>query len=462
MSYTRNQNITNTPNTGAPFNQQTSFQSDLFDSQPAHGGGEMGVGSFKVRSIDDVLVEYEPANTALNTMIMLLGENETVDNVVHEWGEDDAYLPIDATGWDTPANLATVINNVAGGTSYVPAATANFQVSNADAEKFRKKFKIRYTSTGGGFTYASVTDIIDGSAGTNKYLVLTSLNGTDVLPVASGAEADIQIVDVAYGSDKNYEPEPIGTNPSMVYNYAQKYVTFGSWTERSENEANTFDQAMRAQNQAFRDMNFKLEGSTLYGKRAKRLDNGDWTYFTEGLYETTKAQNYHTAAMTDSTGRFDATKFKDSLYNFVQFNFGAESGGPAIRQAFIDGRMSNYLDRAFEDKQRFYSNEFVGGVKVSRFELSDGILDFVRLPHFELRHPIPNGSLRQSGTPRATMLMVPIRETVSRFTMNGEGLRADVYRQKGGDEELIYRVRGTMGVKHKLRQYSGILEEVAA
>jgi hypothetical protein len=459
MAYTRTQTITNNPNTGAPFTQQTSFQADLFDSVPAHGGGEMGVGSFKVRSVDDIIVEYEPANTALNTMIMLLGDNDTVDNVVHEWGEDDAFLPMDAKGVAVPVNATDVMNNIAGNQTYVPAATAKFEVSAADAAKFRPKFKIRYTNQAGGFTYATVTQITDSVA--NKYLVLTSLNGSDTLPRASAAEADIQIVDVAYGSDLNYDPQPIGNNPSMYYNYAQKYVTFGSWTERSENEANTFDQAGRAQDQAFRDMNLKLEGSTLYGKRAKRQEaNGDWTYFTEGLYETTKATNYHTSDMTTG-GQFDATKFKNALYDFVQFNFGAESGGPAIRQAFIDGRMSNYLDRAFEDKQRFYSNEFVGGVKVSRFELSDGILDFVRLPHFELRHPIVGGSLRQSGTPRAAMLMIPIRETVSRFTMNGEGLRADMYRQRGGDEEIIYRVRGTMGVKHKLRQYAGILEEVA-
>ena len=63
MAYTRTQTIANTPNTGTPFSQQTSFQEDLFDSIAAHGGGEMGVGSFKVRSVDDIIVEYEPANT---------------------------------------------------------------------------------------------------------------------------------------------------------------------------------------------------------------------------------------------------------------------------------------------------------------------------------------------------------------------------------------------------------------
>lgn len=458
MAYNRTQTIDNTPNTGAPYDINTSFESGLFNNVAAHGGGSMGVGSFKQRSIDSALVEYEPANTAVNTFIMLFGNTENVDNVVHEWGEDDAMLPIDAVG--VALDLTTTINNSGGSNAYVPATSGNFIVSADNAKIFREKMKARYVSVASGWVYASVAAIeeVSGDA-TKKEIVLQSIDGNN-LPVAA-ATAAIQTLDTAYGSDLNYDPQPMSTTPSMYYTFLQKMATFGKWTERSENESNMFNQALRAQDQAFRAMNDQLESHALYGIRGKyQLANGDWVYHSPGLYDTAKAQNYHTADFTTS-GALDSNKFKDALYQFIQFNMGAESGGPKYRPAFIDGRMSNLLDRAFEDKQRFMGNDFAGGVKVNRFEINDGGLDFVRTPQFELRHPVPGGSLRQNGTPRGVMLVVPIAETVTRVEFANEGLRSDSFRQKGGDEEIFYRVRYTCGMKHKLRQYSAVFEEVA-
>ncbi len=248
----------------------------------------------------------------------------------------------------------------------------------------------------------------------------------------------------------------------MYYTYLQQLIGFGKWTERSENEANLFDQKQRAMEQAMADFNRQLETNTLYGTRGKRELTAaeDYQYFSEGIHDTTRAQNYHTSDLTTG-GSFDASKFRKALYNFVKYNYGAESGGPKVRQMFIDGSFSNMLDQAFEDKQRFEGNSFVGGVMVSRFEISDGIIDFVRNPFFEIQHPLPNASLRQSGTPLAYGLLLPVGESLTRLTFQGEGVRDDTYRVNGGDVEQIYRIRGTVGTKHALRQYCAVFEQTA-
>jgi len=462
MAYTPNQTYSNTPNIGAasPFVQQNSNQADLFANVAAHGGGSMGVGSFKVRSLDEALKLYRPYDTAVSSMVSMLGAAETVNNVVHEWGEDDELLPFDLVGASSPQNAATVINNVTGGTSYVPAASGvHIEVSIAEAKKARVNRKVRYVNDSGTYTYAVITGIIDTNS--VKGLVLASLDGSTNLPRASVAAVPVQILESSFGSDLNYDPQPIGANPKMYFTYLQQLIGFGSWTERSENEANLFDQRQRAMEQAMADFNRQLETNTLYGTRGRRqlAANENFQYFSEGIHDTTRAQNYHTSDLTTG-GNFDATKFRKALYNFVKYNFGAESGGPKVRQMFIDGSFSNMLDQAFEDKQRFEGNSFVGGVMVSRFEISDGIIDFVRNPFFEIQHPLPNASLRQSGTPRAYGLLLPVGESLTRLSFQGEGVRDDTYRVKGGDVEQIYRIRATVGTKHALRQYCAVFEQV--
>jgi hypothetical protein len=460
MAYSNaNQTFDNTPNTGTPFDIQTSYQTDLFGNVAAHGGGSMGVGSFKIRSLDEALKLYRPYDTAISSMVAMIGASETVNNVVHEWGEDDEILPFDLVGDSTPENAADVINNVAGGTPYVPATSGvHIEVSLDEAKKARINRKVRYVNASGTYTYAVITDIIDTNS--LKGLVLAAIDG-NTLPLAGSADVSVQILDSSFGGDLNYDPQPMGTNPTMKYTYLQQIVGFGKWTERAENEANLFAQPQRAMEQAMQDFNRQLETNTLYGVRGRRsLSTGDFQYFSEGVHDTTKTQNYHTSDL-QTGGAFDATKFKKALYNFVKYNYGAESGGPKVRQMFIDGNFSNYLDQAFEDKQRFQGNTFVGGVMVSRFELSDGIIDFVRNPFFEIQHPIPNASLRQSGNSRAYGLLLPVGESLTRLTFQGEGVRDDTYKVNGGDVENIYRIRGTVGTKHALRQWSAVFEEVA-
>jgi hypothetical protein len=463
MAYAKTQTISNNPNIGSnsPFVAQNSNQADLFANVAAHGGGSMGVGSFKVRSLDEALKLYRPYDTAVSSMVAMLGAAETVNNVVHEWGEDDELLPFDITGDATPENAADVINNVAGGTPYVPAATAvHIEVTAAEAKKARVNRKIRYVNASGTYTYAVITAIIDTNS--VKGLQLSSLDGSTTLPLASAAAVPVQILESSFGSDLNYDPQPMGANPKMYYTYLQQLIGFGKWTERSENEANLFDQKQRAMEQAMADFNRQLETNTLYGTRAKRelTSQEDYQYFSEGIHDTTKAQNYHSSDLTTG-GNFDASKFRKALYNFVKYNYGAESGGPKVRQMFIDGSFSNMLDQAFEDKQRFEGNSFVGGVMVSRFEISDGIIDFVRNPFFEIQHPLPNASLRQSGTPLAYGILLPVGESLTRLTFQGEGVRDDTYRVNGGDVEQIYRIRGTVGTKHALRQYCAVFEQTA-
>lgn len=454
MALDNNKTYDNTPNTGNIFDQQTSFQSDLFDSVSAHGGGEMGVGSFKQRSIDQTLVEYKPYDTAINTFVMLQGQSETVDSVVHEWGEDDLIMDYSSVGNATPTNADNVINNTTGVTAYVPATSAKFELASNGGLVFRSNDRIRYTNDSGGWTIALVTAV------STDELTLTAFDGEN-LPEASGDEAEIEVIDQAFGSDLNYDEKPRGTNPSMKYTHLQKLAGFGSFTERSMNEANAFDQPMRAQDQAMTQMNFSLEKNTLYGKKGKVQVNGDWVYSSGGLWDITKETSYQTDYLTDTGGNFDASKFKSTMYELIEKNYGAESGAPPVRQAFIDGRMSSFIDQAFEDKQRFYTHEFVGGMRVNRFDVNDGAMDFVRAPIFEMAHPVPNGSLRTGSSPRGVLLCLPVAETVTRLTYAGEGLRDDIYRKNGGDEELNYRIRYTTGIKQKLPQYGFAFEEVA-
>jgi hypothetical protein len=455
MAYSNaNQVFDNTPNTGTPFDIQTSYQSDLFGNVAAHAGGSMGVGSFKIRSLDEALKLYRPYDTAISSMVAMIGASETVNNVVHEWGEDDEILPFDIAG-DSPTNANTVVNNVSGGSSFVNAPTGTFELATGDGAKVRVNRKVRYHDADGGYTYAIVTAI------SGDTITLSSLDGVANLKKAFSDTASAQVLDSSFGGDLNYSAQPMGTNPKMKYTYLQQLVGFGKWTERAENEANLFSQPQRAMEQAMQDFNRQLETNTLYGKLAKRAIGGgstDTQYFSEGIHETTKTQNYHTSDL-QTGGSFDASKFKKALYNFVKYNYGAESGGPKVRQMFIDGNFSNYLDQAFEDKQRFQGNTFVGGVMVSRFELSDGIIDFVRNPFFEIQHPIPLASLRQNGTSRAYGLLLPVGESLTRLTFQGEGVRDDTYKVNGGDIENIYRIRGTVGTKHALRQWSAVFEE---
>jgi hypothetical protein len=458
MAYTTTQTFENNPNIGAasPFVSQNSNQADLFANVAAHGGGSMGVGSFKIRSIDDAIKLYRPYDTAVTAMIRMLGGSDTVNNVVHEWAEDDELMPFDIEGKSAPTNANTVVNNVTGGSPYSPAPTGTFELQTGDGAKVRINRKVRYHDTDGGYTYAVVTAI------SGDTITLAALTGD--LKRANANTASAQVLDAAYGSDLNYDPAPMGANPKMYFTYLQQIIGFAKYTERSTNEANIFDQRQRAMQQAMSDFNRQLETNTLYGIRARRelVANQDYQYFSEGVHDTTKAQNYHTSDLTTG-GNFDATKFKNAMYSFVKYNFGAESGGPKMRQMFIDGNFSNYLDRAFEDKQRFQGNTFAGGVMVSRFEISDGIVDFVRNPFFEIQHPIPAASLRQAGTSRAYGLLLPVTEdTLTRLTFNGEGIRDDDYKVKGGDVETVYRIRATYGTKHCLRQYAAVFEEVAA
>jgi hypothetical protein len=442
-------NITATPNGLVPFDVFTSFNSGLFAADNAlHGGGEAGYGALKARSVATNVVLYEPFRYRMDTRIQLAAKFEVVDSVVHEWYETDRYLP------DTSANTGTM--SAAGGAGQ----SATFNVTAGTGKYFRAGDKVRYVATGGtSWQYARVASV------STDTLTLKPLDSTVTLP-ASAANAKIEILESLRGSDLNFAVQPINNIGQMYSTYIQKSVYDMAWTPRSKNEANIIDMLAEQEEKLFDRMRRGRSLSYLYGTKGKIAlaaseggDVGDIVYSSPGIYDIVSGFNKQTSEMT-TTGAFDAAKFKKALYTFIEHNFGGESGGPERRDMFINGLFGSYLGQAFEDKQRFYSNEFVGGVKTSRFEHNGlGIIDFTWEPIMDYKHPRPDGSLRDGSNPKAVGLMVPIETCVTRLTMINEGPSSQTFQKEGGDEVMYTRVKSTEGQKLTLKQYCGVLEE---
>lgn len=427
---------------------QTSIDGSLFGSENAHLGGEMGVGSLKKRSVDELLVTYEPYSTVMNTFIMLSGGMETVSNAVHEWFEDDAILPYNSTA------------STGGNTSADGNATADV-ITVADGSIFRPNMLIRYVDSTGDWTYALVTAV------SGNDVTLFSVDGAN-LPAPTNGGA-FEVMSTAYDPEFDHDFNPRGANPKGYQTYLQSLESHGGYTLRSGAEDTyVIDQISRAQDQAMRDMNFQLERQALYGIKAlvttpamgSEVNRVQKLYTSEGVYDVTANNNYHTSDFFTGSV-FDADKFKNALYDYIDYNFGAESGAPPLRQGFHDARFGSYLSRAFEDKQRFYGTEFAAGVKVSTFEANNGTIEFVNTPLFQMQHPIPNGSLRGGSAPKGVLLTLPVADCLTRLEFNGEQLRDDVFAKRNGGKEFIYRLQYTTGLKFTLRQYASVLEEVA-
>ncbi len=442
MSHT----ITATPNGVAPFDVFTSFNASLFNENPAIGAGDAGFGALKARNVATNVVLYEPFRYRMDTRIQLAAQFEVVDNVVHEWYETDRYLP------DTAARSGT------SGTIAGASASGTYVLADY-GEYFRVGDKVRYVKTGGSeWQYARV-DAISGDT-----LTLQSLDGNNLAQSSSGAR--IEILESLRGSDLNYGVQPINNIGQMYYTYIQKSVYDMAWSPRSKNERNLIDLLAEQEEKLFDRMRRGRSLSYLYGVRGMSTISGttdgsatDKVYSSPGIYDTVAAFNKQSSEMT-SLGAFDAAKFKKALYTFIEHNFGGESGGPERRDMFINGLFGSYLGQAFEDKQRFYSNEFVGGVKTSRFEHNGlGIIDFTWEPIMDYKHPRPDGSLRDGSNPKAVGLMVPIETCVTRLTMVNEGPSSMTFQKEGGDELMYTRVKSTEGQKLVLKQYCGVLEE---
>jgi len=445
----------NTPNTNLPFDVLTSYNSDLFASAGSlHGGGDAGFGSLVRRDVATQVVMYKPYDNALDTLIQTTGNFEVAQNSVHEWTENDELLDDEAVG---VAEADTGQINVG---TYTPAASAPFFVTDANKDIFRVGDVVRYVNDSGTYTYASITAIsADGATGGgNASLTLQTIDGVD-LPAAGATTSVIQRMHSLRGADLNYDVEPRGSIAKQYYTYINKIVHDARYGARVQNEDHYIELLSDQERKLFAEMRRSRELQSLYGVKGKfTLANGDIVYSSPGLYTEIAGFNKDTAEMT-TTSVFDKDKFLSALYSFIEHNFGGESGGPNTRTMFISGKFASYLSQAFIDRQRFYEVEYVAGVRTMRFEHNLGNIDFVYVPAMDYKHPLPGGSLKEAA-PKAVGMLCPVDECVTRMVMQGEGPTSEVFKEKGGDEEENMRVKTTEGLKFKLKQYCGVLEEI--
>ncbi len=453
MAYSYNVTDVNTPivtpNTGLPFEVMTSYNPGLFESGSTglHGGGDVGYGALKRRNVATDIVMYKPYDNALDTIIQLAAKFVVSPKVVMEWIETDELLPDEGSGVAT-TNAVTVIN----GTSYTPATTGTFHVSNDDGKIFRVGDRVRYVDETGEYSYAYILAITVAASTT---LSLRSL-GAGNLVEAGSATATIQRLHRSVGGDLDYDPQPRYALPQMYYTLLDKHRVEDSITQRAINEAGAsyFDYVSDKEDKMYGDYRRGRELAMLYGRKDKfQLANGDWVYSSPGVWDEIKGFNRH--VVNDIR---NATNFKNMLYRFTELTLGAESGGPKERTVFIDATFASLLSQAFEDKQRFYETEFIAGVRCMRWEHNLGNLDFVHLPIFDYKHPLVGSSIKES-TPRAVAMMLPVAECVTRVTMNGEGPTQSQFTLRGGDETEYMRVQSTEGTALKLKQYTAVLEE---
>ena len=432
-------------------------QFDILTSFDEGLGQDAGYGSFKKRSVAREVALYKPYDNTIDTFIQLFGGFDTVTNFKHEWTEKDDLLPDEATGVGTAVSDETdVINNVGGTNAYVPATRAKIEVSPEDAKIFRKGDKLRYVNTNDVYTAGIIREINPIDANVTSFTV-DSANGEN-MPLAKSKDMKIDRMDSLRGSDRNYDPEPRGKIPRQDFTLIRKIVHDTGYTPRSNNTEHFLDFLMEQEADLFKELRRSRSLGYLYGvDNTVELDNGDLVHTSAGLWDRLVNKNLHTL-LTQSGGVFDKETFKESIYDLIEFAFGAESGGPDFRQCFISGKFASYLSKAFEDKQRFYGNEFVAGVRTMRFEHNLGIIDFVHAPILEYKHPIVGGSLRE-GEGKAVGMLIPIEQSTERLVFRNEGPSSETFKENGGDEEEIMRVKSTEGLKTTLLQYTVAIQE---
>lgn len=439
MPLTGRHEIDNTPNTGLPFQVQTSFNPQLFTSAGSiHGGGDAGFGSKVIRDVATELVMYKAYRNSLDTLIQTTGGFDIATNSVHEWIENDELLPDEST-----IEATNLLGSSTSGT---------ITVGTSDGVIYRVGDVVRYVSDAGAYEFAHVSSI------SGDVLTLNSITGSDL------AEPDddngiIQRMHSLRGSDLNYDVQPRSTIPSMYFTYINKLVHDARVGSRWQNEEHYYNSLLDTENKLFNEMRRSRELQALYGVQGKfNLSNGDVVYSSPGLYTQIAEFNKDTADMTNS-GVFDKNKFIAAMYRFIEHNYGAESGGPDERTMFISGKFASYLSQAFIDRQRFYEVEYIAGVRAMRWEHNLGNIDFVYAPVMDYKHPLVGGSLKE-GNGKAVGMLLPVGECVERLVMQGEGPVSETFYEKGGDEEQNMRVKSTEGLKLKLKQYCGVLEEI--
>ncbi|MFP8488754.1 hypothetical protein ACKGJO_06590 [Gracilimonas sp. Q87] len=429
---------------------------DILTSYDAGLGQDAGYGSLKKRSVAKEVALYKPYDNTIDTFIQLFGGFDVVSNYKHEWNVKDDLLPDEATGLATGVpDQADIVNNTGGATGYTPTNLAKFYMSAEDGRIFREGDRIRYVGADGSYTFAYTKDVVNVDT-SKTYLVIQSFDGTN-LQVAGSSDAVIHRMDALRGGDRNYKPQPRGKISKQDWTLIRKIVHDTGYTPRSANTDHYIDFLMEQEADLFKELRRSRTIGTIYGDDDTiTLDNGDQLHSSAGLWTRMSNKNLHSLNAGGAT--FDPSAFKDSIYDLFEFAFGAESGGPDVRQCFVSGKFASYLSRAFEDKQQFYGNEFVAGVRTMRFEHNLGVIDFVHEPIFEYKHPLVGGSLRE-GAGKAVGMLLPVEQCTERLVFKNEGPSSETFRENGGDEEEIMRAKTTEGLKTTLLNYTVAIEE---
>lgn len=448
---------------------QISVLTSYDDAYYTDDGEGFGVGSLKPRSIAAQMALYKPYNTSFDTIVQLMAGFDVATKYVHEYTEDDELWDDEVPGHETEFVNEKVINNTDETTSYSPAKTDVYYILGAEGAKvFKPGDTVRYASGDGEYAYAVVerigttTDLIDSGyadSGVTKALQLRTADFVDReaqdLPVAADTETVLERMSTVRGSDLSYPVQPRGTVPKMYKTYIQVAALDTGYTQRAARDESYIDHIARKQMKLMNELKRSRDLLYMYTKGGEFTipadvdygTEGDKAYLADGIWDGIAN---HNNVEFDPT---DATTIRASLRTLIEQNFGGESGGPEIRQVFGSAKYMSDVEFAYEDQRRYYSTEYIAGVRVMRYESALGLVDFIWNPMFEYKHPLVDGSVR-SGTGKSTAIMLSVPDNLTRLEYIGEGPRMKSFIEKGGQKEEFMRVEMSAGMILNLKQYT--------
>lgn len=469
-------NFDNNPNT--VMEDVIQFEGDeisvltSYDDAYYTGSGEgFGVGSLKPRSIAAQMALYKPYNTSFDTIVQLMAGFDVATKYVHEYTEDDELWEDEVDGHSTVFDNAKVINNVGGAqnNAYVAAQSDVFYILPAEGAKvFKPGDTVRYAGDSGAYVYAVVekigttTELITGGyadVATTKALQLRTAEFADRvaqdLEVAAAVDTTLERMTQVRGSDLSFPVQPRGTVPKMYKTYLQTAAIDTAYTQRAARDESYIDHIARKQMKLMNELkrsrdllymytkggSFEIPADVDYGTE------GDQVYLADGIWDGISG---HNNVQFDATS---ATTIRASLRTLIEQNFGGENGGPEIRQVFGSAKYMSDVEFAYEDQRRYYSTEYIAGVRVMRYESALGLVDFIWNPMFEYKHPLVDGSVR-SGTGKSTAIMLSVPDNLTRLEYIGEGPRMTSFMEKGGQKEEFMRLEMSAGMILNLKQYT--------
>jgi len=452
----------------------TSYDSNYYT---ANGEG-FGVGSLKPRSIAAQMALYQPYNTTFDTVVQLMGGFEIATKYVHEYFQDDAFWPDEAPGYATTIfDNAKVINNVGGGQTapYVPATTDVYYIlDSSEANKFRAGDTVRYANTNGVYQYAIIMNIgapntLTGGAfadnATTQALQLRSVDFDSTrtaqnLLLAAAVDTNIERMFSARGSDLSFNLQSRGSVPTPYKTYVQVAALDSSYTMRAARDKSYINDIARKQKLLMAELKRGRDLMYMYSKGGNfnipagsdMGTEGDHVYLADGIWD--QIANYNNISFDPTS---DLT-IRSSLRTLIEQNFGGESGGPRIRQVFGSAKYISDVEYAYENQRRYYSTEYVAGLRVMRYESGLGLVDFIWNPQFEYKHPLVGGSVR-SGAGKSVGLMLSVPDNLTRIEYINEGPRMSSFIQQGGEKEEHMRVEVSAGIMLQLKQWAAVHSE---